>query len=1165
MATFTAEASGALNSDATWAGTGTPGISDQTVNNGFTVTVTANHLTDPDGGHDVGSGGIMEGDAGITLRAGGGRLELTGTAILRHSGTGSGAFLVSQLAGQIIIAAGTDASNRVQILGVDATNHIRFDPGHTNVGTGRIQLDLCDMQFVGNATNSMCTSYLAGTTAYVAYITNSLLNNCGTWNLADAMNDEVSFKFNNNNCTACLDDLITMSGMPAANTTGTREIIGNYADRTLTAAGSTQNYNDFTVTGNALVGVLAIASGTGLPTEVSGNLFAKTGSGPHSWASSFDDNYWVQSAAVSNPHFHSMAVSVTGTIDIDGNIYDDSGTAANGDGFLVPAGAGVAHFNIVRNIACRTSAGGISCTVVSALGHDDKTWNADHNSFWTAGGAVGIQGGETEPGVADNCTSGRSNLAIGPATTGLVFGSGGSPVDGYFTVGDFSTGWSTTGEAFTDNYGPADAKFGTAPGANDVNVDPQLVDHERNLAVWDLSLGGAGTYANALAELALMNTATHDAGYTPAAAHTYVKAGWAPQNATVQNAGHDGVTIGAVEFVAGGVTGAITGAALAGDALAARTDFTAARTDAAVVGDTQAARTDFATALAESALAGEATSAEWGATASQTDTAVVGDAWVGTLAGPFVSDTFSGESDATALTDHTGETGATWTGVSGAHLVSAAGRVYPQGIGASYSKASGSPASAEYDVEADLVGLTTVTGQQIGVFGRLVDFNNHYWADGRNGAGLRLWKSVAGALTQLGSYSTTVDGSYAARLKFEIRDGAKKVYEDDVERISSADNALTAAGSAGIRTSVGTVTPTTGIHLDNFTATDAAATGETGDITEGAQVGDSFVARTDFTAATADGALASDALAADWTATASRADAAVMSDAWVGTLAGALTGSLSETVLAADAWAVTWGASASRTDQATAGDTFGARVDLAAAIADTATVGDTQTSVWTAAASRADAATAGDAFSVGWTATGSLAETATAGETQTAQWAANASQSDAALAGDVEAASWTATATTTDTALVGDSLGARVDWSGATSDAVVVGDTFAGSLSGEVTGAIGDTVLAGEAFAPRADWGSSRGDGVLASATFDALLVTGRQIAEGVIAGDAISVTATLTVVRSEQAVMGDSFSASMGGGGTLSADLVVTFWLDAFLAVDPVLDGAVSVDHGGG
>jgi hypothetical protein len=557
MATFTAEANGAMNDDATWAGAGVPGVSDQTVNNGFVVTVTANHLTDGTGGHDVGSGGVMEGDAGITLRAGGGRMELVGTAILRHSGTGSGAFLVSQLAGQIIVANGTDEDNRVQILGEDATNHIRFDAGHTNDGTGRIQLDLCHMEFVGNASNALCKSYLASS-AREAFITNTTAENCGEWEIDAVLHGEAIFRFNNNNFSSHAGaGIIQINDNPAALTTGVREVLDNYTDKPLPAAESAgQNFRDFTFSGSVAIGAMSMLSGGSPPAEVSGNLFVKDTQPRHIWAAPFTGNYFLQEP-IDNAHFLGMVSTVTGTYAITGNIFEDLGTFGNGDGFLIPSGAGVAHFDVDYNIAGQNPSGGISCTIVSALGHTDKTFRARHNSFQTASGAVGIQGGETVALDADTCTGVYSNLAVGPAVTGLVVGSAGAPADGYYSEADFNLGWSTTGAAFTDNYGAlADAKFGVSPpGANDVNVDPQLVDVTVNFAAWDASLGGPGTYANGMAELALMNTAAHDPNYTPAAAIAFYKSKWAPQNSVVQNAGHDGVTIGAVEFLAPAATG----------------------------------------------------------------------------------------------------------------------------------------------------------------------------------------------------------------------------------------------------------------------------------------------------------------------------------------------------------------------------------------------------------------------------------------------------------------------------------------------------------------------------------------------------------------------------------------------------------------------------------
>ncbi len=63
-------------------------------------------------------------------------------------------------------------------------------------------------------------------------------------------------------------------------------------------------------------------------------------------------------------------------------------------------------------------------------------------------------------------------------------------------------------------------------------------------------------------------------------------------------------------------------------------------------------------------------------------------------------------------------------------------------------------------------------------------------------------------------------------MKFEVRDAAKKGYVDDVEKISSADNALTSVGKAGL--GWGNLSATahdilTEFVLDNFIVTEVDA------------------------------------------------------------------------------------------------------------------------------------------------------------------------------------------------------------------------------------------------------------------------------------------------------------------------------------------------------
>lgn len=186
----------------------------------------------------------------------------------------------------------------------------------------------------------------------------------------------------------------------------------------------------------------------------------------------------------------------------------------------------------------------------------------------------------------------------------------------------------------------------------------------------------------------------------------------------------------------------------------------------------------------------------------------------------FVSDTFTG-SDGTQLTSHTGEAGATWTLATGGadKLALASNRLSCAGTGYSeaLAYASGAPATAEYDVQFVYRINTSVPADSYdGVEGRyqtsggnnyLVSYETFFgrWKLSRNG-------------TSLGTYTQTLTPGTDYTVKLEIRDAAKKVFIDGTERISSADNTVTAAGKVAVRTYG---TNSLNITIDTLTATDA--------------------------------------------------------------------------------------------------------------------------------------------------------------------------------------------------------------------------------------------------------------------------------------------------------------------------------------------------------
>jgi hypothetical protein len=96
----------------------------------------------------------------------------------------------------------------------------------------------------------------------------------------------------------------------------------------------------------------------------------------------------------------------------------------------------------------------------------------------------------------------------------------------------------------------------------------------------------------------------------------------------------------------------------------------------------------------------------------------------------------------------------------------------------------------------------------------------------RNSNTWQLYRAVNNAFTLLGSYSQTLAVGTAYRLKLEVRDGTKKLLVDGVERISSTDNAITAAGRAGVRWFLG-APGAYNARFDNFVASDIVVSGVT--------------------------------------------------------------------------------------------------------------------------------------------------------------------------------------------------------------------------------------------------------------------------------------------------------------------------------------------------
>jgi len=190
----------------------------------------------------------------------------------------------------------------------------------------------------------------------------------------------------------------------------------------------------------------------------------------------------------------------------------------------------------------------------------------------------------------------------------------------------------------------------------------------------------------------------------------------------------------------------------------------------------------------------------------------------------FVTDSFTEASD-TTLASHTGEVGATWTlrSTLTAIVKGATDRLEKtEGTtGSVLYHASGVPAGVEYDVYADFIAVDISKENQPGITGRYSTSAATFYLGGVQGThNWDMWRVFAGSWTALGSYTQTLVTGTTYAVHLEIRDAAKKFFVGGVERISSADNTITAANQTGLRFYMGAANEQGGWAIDNFSAVD---------------------------------------------------------------------------------------------------------------------------------------------------------------------------------------------------------------------------------------------------------------------------------------------------------------------------------------------------------
>lgn len=277
----------------------------------------------------------------------------------------------------------------------------------------------------------------------------------------------------------------------------------------------------------------------------------------------FQGNYFYISDTATNPHF--LVATSNGTTTYIDNVMEYAGSADNGDCFQPSTGTTATCTLVIKNNLLLKSGGGVSSgTLLTSVGNAFWTnIQVEHNTSYQNSSPNGnVVVAETYFGNAGLISSVRSNLFYRDTSAACfsLYESGGTTtntVAGTVTNFGYNGYYNITGTHFQLKAGGL-----TNDVANNVTCAANpFVDSTRNLAKWDLSLGGPGTAANAIAEMLKLNTPGYNTAYSVSALLTWVKAGFQVTDATLQNAGHDGVTIGAFAFLPTGVVGATGGRA----------------------------------------------------------------------------------------------------------------------------------------------------------------------------------------------------------------------------------------------------------------------------------------------------------------------------------------------------------------------------------------------------------------------------------------------------------------------------------------------------------------------------------------------------------------------------------------------------------------------------
>ena len=544
MPARTTTASGDWNTSGTWVGGNIPGNGDTaTLDHAVTVSTAVTVGTSP--GAASGTPAIRC-NAALTISSTGnltvrGDIELNNVALTINSGILE--FDASQAASPSTarytckIGTNTSDSNaKLVTTGTISTRAIirsnsggangRFtDNGNDN--TGQVDVDHCEFLRIGDSSNHAFTFIISS--SHIFRIKNSVFDACGN------IGNSSGIGAYEGGATIHLDG-VTMKNTVASYSVGLTGVTRSGAGvRTVTNCvfdkqARFYGVGGYTITNNVFKDTWD-ATGAAW-TTFSGNLLALPEDNTQGVVGfgNISDCYFLRVANPSNQHMLTIGTEDM-AITVSGCIFDAPDmTNGAGDNILFNNPATARTFNVNHNIVLDTESGTDVGTLVSLLGGANVTVSITHNTYNGGQGIYVAEGYSGHSGMISLCANNLSWSAT--ASSSYIIKSDPGPATNLVTSANVHHN-GVRNPISTDGYDD-DLSFSSGtPGASDVNGNPNFVDIDRNIKKWDNSLGGANTVANALTELSKRNdSAGYNSSYSISNLITYVKAGFAPTNAS---------------------------------------------------------------------------------------------------------------------------------------------------------------------------------------------------------------------------------------------------------------------------------------------------------------------------------------------------------------------------------------------------------------------------------------------------------------------------------------------------------------------------------------------------------------------------------------------------------------------------------------------------------